>query len=264
MYCPSSTRPQVAASGLDFPTSLWQDPEQWPSTRHDRRRQPTAGDAIGVASRCGRQAVGRVDGVNHGGPLMRSVNLGVVGAATALAATLGTAHAGANSRCDQGQGLRTVRGQHRPCRFFQPGRRRQLVGTRRRRLPRRGGRAVRRRRGGQVHAADLEGTVHGAAVRRGRRPVAQHHLDARPRQLARPRLHRRDLLRRPGLHGAQGARREERARARRRLGLRADGHDHRAQPRRLFPGQQHVVYAGRLSSARKRPTRPTSRGAATR
>ena len=36
--------------------------------------------------------------------------------------------------------------------------------------------------------------------------VAQHHLDLVARQLARPQLHRRQLLRRPGLHGAQGAR----------------------------------------------------------
>ena len=43
--------------------------------------------------------------------------------------------------------------------------------------------------------------LHRAAVGRGRHPVAQHHLDADPRRLARPALRRRHLLRRPGLHG---------------------------------------------------------------
>ena len=181
----------------------------------------------------------------------------------ALAATVGTAEAGADSGCDQDQGLRPMRRQHRPRRLLQSRRRRQLVGPRRRRLPRRRRRAVRRRRGGQVHAADRQGAVHRAAVGRGRRAVAQHDLDARARHRARPRLRRRDLLRRPGLHGAEGARRQERARARRRLGLRPDRHDHRAQPRRLLPRQQHVVRAGRLRAPGRDRARPTSRAAAT-
>ena len=46
-------------------------------------------------------------------------------------------------------------------------------------------------------------------------------------------LHRDQLLRRPGLHGAQEARHRFRAEARRRLRLRAAGHDDRTQPRRL-------------------------------
>ena len=60
----------------------------------------------------------------------------------------------------------------------------------------------------------------------------QHHLDdvARDRRHV---LHRRQLLRRPGLHGAQEARRRFGAEARRRFGLRAAGHDDRTQPRRL-------------------------------
>ena len=68
--------------------------------------------------------------------------------------------------------------------------------------------------------------------------VAQHHLDLLARHLARPELHRRQLLRRPGLHGAQGAEGEFGARAQRRRGLRAAGHHHRAQSRGLFPRQQ--------------------------
>ena len=139
--------------------------------------------------------------------------------------------------------------------FSNPGRRRQLVGPRRRRLPCRGRRAVRRRRCGQVHAAHRQGALHRAAVGRGRPAVAQHHLDADPRHRARPRLHRRDLLRRPGLHGAQGARRQERARARRRLGLRAARHHDRAQPRRLFPRQQHELRAGRHRAPGRGPHR---------
>ena len=43
--------------------------------------------------------------------------------------------------------------------------------------------------------------------------VAQHHLDLVARHFAGPELHRRRLLRRPGLHGAQGAQSEFGARA---------------------------------------------------
>ena len=50
-----------------------------------------------------------------------------------------------------------------------------------------------------------------------------------------PEFHRRQLLRRPGLHGAQGAEGEFGARAQRRLGLRAAGHHDRAQSGGLLP-----------------------------
>ena len=63
---------------------------------------------------------------------------------------------------------------------------------------------------GEVGAAQRAAALHGAAVGRDRHPVAQHHLDADARCVARPRLHRRDLLRRPGLHGAEEARSHER------------------------------------------------------
>ena len=82
-------------------------------------------------------------------------------------------------------------------------------------------------------AADRQGPLHGAAVGRGRRAVPQHHLDLVARHLARTELHGRQLLRRPGLHGAQGAEGQFRARAQRRGGLRPAGHHDRAQPRRL-------------------------------
>ena len=58
------------------------------------------------------------------------------------------------------------------------------------------------------------------------------------RHQPRPQLRRRELLRRPGLHGAEEAEREEREAAERRHGLRAARHHHRAQPRRLLPRQQ--------------------------
>ena len=124
-------------------------------------------------------------------------------------------------------------------------------GPRRRPVPRRRRRHVRRRDQGQVHAAQRQGALHRAAVGRDRRPVAQHDLDQLARQRARPRFRRRQLLRRPGLHGAEVAGRRQRAGARRRLGLRADRHHHRAQPRRLLPRQQHEVHAGRVREQRR-------------
>ena len=50
----------------------------------------------------------------------------------------------------------------------------------------------------------------------------------------------------------EAARRQLGAAALRRLGLRADRHHHRAQPRRLLQGQQHGVQSGRLREARRR------------
>ena len=64
-------------------------------------------------------------------------------------------------------------------------------------------------------------------------------------------LRRRQLLRRPGLHGEEVAGRHLGAGARRRLGLRADRHHDRAQPRRLLQAQQHAVQPGRLREARR-------------
>ena len=83
--------------------------------------------------------------------------------------------------------------------------------------------------------------LHRAAVGRSRRAAAQHHLDDVARHHARHRFRRGQFLRRPGLHGAQGAEGQLGARAQRRRGLRAAGHHHRAQSRRLFPFPQHVA-----------------------
>ena len=59
------------------------------------------------------------------------------------------------------------------------------------------------------------------------------------RQLARPDLRGRQLLRRPGLHGEEASLGvKSRQGAQRRHRLRADRHHHRAQPRRLLPANK--------------------------
>ena len=60
--------------------------------------------------------------------------------------------------------------------------------------------------------------------------VAQHDLDADARCVARPRVHRRHLLRRPGLHGAEEVEGHERQAAEGRDGLRAVRHHDREEP----------------------------------
>ena len=134
----------------------------------------------------------------------------------------------------------------------QPG---QVGRPRRRRLPRRLGRHLRRCREGEVRAAHLAAALHRAAVGRGRHAVQQHDHDADARHRARPRLHGHHLLRRPGLHGEQEARREERQGAERRHGLRRARHHHRAQPRRLLPRQQDELQAGGHREGRGDPRR---------
>ena len=97
---------------------------------------------------------------------------------------------------------------------------------------------------GQVRAAQRPGAFDRAAVGRDRHAVAEHHLDAFARHRQRPQLHGDHLLRRPGLHGEEGPRREKRAGTGRRHRLRADRHHHRSQPGRLLPRQQHEIDAG--------------------
>ena len=86
-------------------------------------------------------------------------------------------------------------------------------------------------------------------------------LDPRHRQ--RPELHRRQLLRRPGLHGGEEAGRQQRQGAVRRDRLRADRHHDRAQPRRLLPRQQDGAQAGHHREVRGGDRRPSSPAAAT-
>ena len=76
-------------------------------------------------------------------------------------------------------------------------------------------------------------------------------------------VRRRQLLRRPGLHGARSARREIGQGAERRHRVRADRHHHRAQPRRLLPRQQHDLQAGGVREARRDRCRPIEPAAAT-
>ena len=90
---------------------------------------------------------------------------------------------------------------------------------------------LRRCQQGALRADHGAGALHRAAVGRGRRAVAQHHLDAVARHLARARLRRDQLLRRPGLHGEGQPRREVGQGAGRRHHLRAARHHDRAEPR---------------------------------
>ena len=62
-----------------------------------------------------------------------------------------------------------------------------------------------------------------------------------------------ELLRRPGVHRAQGAQGQFGARAQRCLGLRAAGHHHRAQSRRLFPRQPHEAQVGDVRGNSMKP-----------
>ena len=128
--------------------------------------------------------------------------------------------------------------------FSAPDSQGRLEGNRRRPVPRGRGGGVRRLDQGALHAAHRAAALHRAAVGRGRHPVAQHHLDHHARHQPRAQLRRRQLLRRPGLHGAPQAQREERQAAERRHRVRAAGHHHRAQPVRLLPRQQDELQAG--------------------
>ena len=112
-----------------------------------------------------------------------------------------------------------------------------------------------RRQQGEVRPAHRAAALHRAAVGRDRHPVAQHHLDADPRRLARPALHRHDLLRRPGLHGPGQVEAEERQEPEERDRLRAVGHHHREEPHRLLAHQQAGHQADRVREAGSRHRR---------
>ena len=66
-------------------------------------------------------------------------------------------------------------------------------------------------------------------------------------------LPRCQLLRRPGLHGQEGARGVQRDGTGRSLGVRPDRHHHRAQPGRLLPQHRHEVRGGAHRDQRPRP-----------
>ena len=171
--------------------------------------------------------------------------------AAALLSVTGTAYAGKDLDAVKARGA-CLRRQHRPRRLLdarQPG---QLDRPRRRRLPRRRRRAssaTPRRCGSSplTRAAAL----HRAAVGRDRHPVAQHHLDPRPATPRSASISPASTLRRPGLHGAKKLGVKSAKELERRHDLRAARHHDRAQPRRLFPRQQHDA-SSRSSSRRSR------------
>ena len=135
-----------------------------------------------------------------------------------------------------------LRRQHRPRRLRPAGRQGPMDRPRRRFLPRRRGRRLRRCRPSQVRRRSTPRT----ASRRCNRAKSTccRATPPGPRRATATlglMFGRRHLLRRPGLHGAQEAQRRLGQGAQRRLGLRAAGHHDRAQPRRLFPRQQHEI-----------------------
>ncbi len=152
---------------------------------------------------------------------------------------------GADAQDGEGSRRAPVRRQSGRRRILQSRRQGQLDRLRRRFLPRDRGCGPQRSDQGEVHAAVRQGSVRAAQDRRDRRAVAQYHLDAVARRLVRQ-FRGDHLLRRPGLHGAQGAQGQFGARAQRRLGLHADRHHDRAQSRRLLPLQQHEVRGDRV------------------
>ena len=141
----------------------------------------------------------------------------------------------------EAEGLPDLRLEHGSCRLRPAGRAGQLDRPRRRFLPRHRGGDLRRPDQGPLHPARRQGPLHGAPVGRSRRPRPQLDRDDVARHAARPRFPGHQLLRRPGLHGPQEARRRLRQGAERRLDLHPAGHHDRAQPRRLLPRQQHEV-----------------------
>ena len=153
----------------------------------------------------------------------------------------------------QGSRLAQLRRLDGPHGLLRAERRRRVAGLRRGAVPRGGRGRARRPAGGDLRAALAQDALHRAVVGRGRRAVAQHHLDLPARQRAQVRVRRRQLLRRPGLHGPEGAGRHLRQGSRRRHGLHPDRHHHRAQPRRLLPLQQHGVQPGPDRDRRRGP-----------
>ena len=147
---------------------------------------------------------------------------------------------------------RVLRRQHRAARLLGRGRQGQLVGLRRRFLPRHRGGDLRRSEEGQFRPARRQGALRGTRQAQGRRAGAQLDLDDGAGDRLLPALRRRVVLRRPGLHGAARAQRRFRAGARRQQGLRPVRHHHRAQPRRLFPRQQHEVRGEEVRHRRRR------------
>lgn len=133
---------------------------------------------------------------------------------------------------------------------FGTGRHRQDPRHRRRCLPRRGRRGIRRRDQSEIQPVECQGAFHRAAIGRDRRTVAQHHLDQLPRFGHGPGVRRRNLLRRHRLFGEQQAGREERQGTGRRDHLHSGRYHHRAERVRLLPWQRPEIHPDHLRHLR--------------
>ena len=126
------------------------------------------------------------------------------------------------------------------------------TGLRRRLLPRHRGGDLQRSEQGQIRAADAKDRF--TTLQSGEIDVlvAQHHLDAVARDLARARFHRRSTI---TTARASWCARTLKVNSALELdgavGLRAAGHDDRAQPRRLLPRQQHEAQDRDLRDRRR-------------
>ncbi len=157
--------------------------------------------------------------------------------------------------CDQAARPARVRRQYRSGRLFcgrQPG---QLERSGRRRLPCHCRGHSGRCDQGALGAAERAAAVHGAGLGRDRRAVAQLHLDADARCLARSVVRGHHLLRRPGLHGAGQGQDPQCQAVEGCHGLRAVGHHHREEPDRLLARQQPRHQAGGVREGRGRHRR---------
>src|SRR6266487_4286100 len=92
-----------------------------------------------------------------------------------------------------------------------------------------------------------------AEIRRYRRALAQFDVDDVARDFVRADLRGDHLLRWTRVSGPQDAQCRVRARSRRKVVLLADRNDRRAQCRRLFPCQQHDLFAGRVRQSGRDP-----------
>ena len=159
-------------------------------------------------------------------------------AALAIAALCPSCSRGQDARRGQGARPAGVRRQHLGAGLLQRRQPGSLDRPGRRLLPRRCRRGAERREQGEVRAAELAAALHVAAGGRDRRPVAQQHLDADAGCFPRRRVRRHQLLRRPGLHGADEAEDRQRQEAERSDRLRAGRHDEREERRRLLRRQR--------------------------
>ena len=156
-----------------------------------------------------------------------------------------------NARRRQGARLRRLRRQHRLAGILRSRRQGSVERLRRRLLPRARGGGVRRPGEGDLRAAQRQRALRRAEGGQDRRPLAQFDLDHRARGDAWPAVHGDPLSRRPGISGRATSRHDLGAGARQGQDLRAEGHDHRAEPARLFQVQLDGAGTARLRHGRR-------------